>query len=348
MSDISLFDGETIHVSNQVYDINNKKFIFKDNFKDLNLFVEQYEVNNEKYDKINNLSNIQNYNEPTLVIHTLHDCWSHTYIDFMFPFFWTYYNIKNKYNIEKINFFVRKGKILQYKHNQENISNNKYNRQSFQTLIELIPYNNLIFEHLIHENKYIIFKDCYHYILDDKFQRSPWNCIDYYYNRYILKENIKYTDKIILEYLTKFSEHIFKKYNIILKANDEKKNVVIINKKQRRDNTATLITVPNLDYIVNIITNNKNYTYNGIKYFEDLDFKKQIETINDNDIIISVHGGALLHMIHGRNKLYIEYFNDSRTNSMYQRVSSLTNNRLLQLHVNSNKTDIYNILNTLQ
>ena len=347
MTDIKNFDGETIHVTNQIYDKQSKKFIFKTTFNNLNLYVEDFDINNTKYDSIIGLSNNNIYNEPTIVIHTLHACWSHAYIDFMFSFFWTYSNLKEKYNINEVNFFIRKGKMLMYKHNQDAVINNKY-KKNFQTLIELIPHNNLIFEHLLHGDTTLLFKNCYHYILDDRFQRSPYNCRNYYFNRHTHIENVKYNDKTISEYLTKFSEHIFKKYNLNQKENSNKqKNIVILNKKPHPDNTMAIITIPNLEYIVDIINNNKNYTYNGIKYFEDLDFKTQLEIIIDNDIIISVHGGALLHMIHGRNKLYIEYFNDSRTNSMYQRVSSLTNNRLLQLPVNSNKSYIYNILNKL-
>ena len=70
MTDIKNFDGETIHVTNQIYDKLSNKFIFKTTFNNLNLYVEDFDINNTKYDNIIGLSNNNIYNEPTIVIHT--------------------------------------------------------------------------------------------------------------------------------------------------------------------------------------------------------------------------------------------------------------------------------------
>jgi hypothetical protein len=56
-------------------------------------------------------------------------------------------------------------------------------KKNYQTLLDLIPHNKLIFEHLIEPNKVYLFKNYIHYILDDKWQRSVYNCVNYYFAR---------------------------------------------------------------------------------------------------------------------------------------------------------------------
>lgn len=337
-------DKETILVKSQIYDGKLKKFIYTNKFDNIDTFIEDYLVKKTNYDK----TFCTVLDTPTLVINTLHSCWTHAFIDSIFPYFWSYLYAKQKFSCEQINIFIRKGLILQYPNsNLSKITTEGKYKKNYQTLLDLIPHDKLIFEHLIEPNKVYLFNNCIHYILDDKWQRSFWNCVDYYFARNYLKSNIIYNDKIIKGRLDEFKAHILNKHQIKPYVKTDKTNIVILNKKKHPDNTAILLQIPYLDQIINLINLKQNVNFNGVKYFEDLDFKEQIQIIENNDIILSVHGGAMLHMIFGENKLYIEFFNNEKTNSMYKRVANISNNKLVQINVNFSERNIIDNIKNL-
>lgn len=340
-------DRETILVKDQIYSSYEKKFIYPHNFTNISEFVEDYKIDKNLYTNYLK-SNIIQINEPTLIVNTLHSCWSHAFIDYVFPFFWSYLYIRKRFNVEKINIFVRKELILKYpENNLTKITTDGKYKKNYQAVLDLIPHNNLYFEHLLPNNQIYKFTNCIHYILDDKWQRSVYNCVDYYFARNYLKSNVIYSDNFISNKLDEFKTHVLKKYQLTkLETNQDKLNLVILDKKVHPDNTAILLQIPYLNNIIELIDKSK-INFNGVKYFEDLELNEQIQIILDNDIIISPHGGALLHMIFGKNKQYIEFFNNIKTTTMYQRVSSLTNNKLIQININTPKSEILKLISNL-
>jgi hypothetical protein len=341
-----IIDNETILILDQLYDSNLKKFIYYENINKIELFIEDYKIDKDYYDNLMIQEKIE-FDEPILIIDTLHSCWTHAFIDNVFPYFWTFLNIQDKLKIDKINFFIRKKLMLLYPNNVNKITNDNKYIKNYQVLLDIIPHNKLIFEHLISDKKIYLFKKCIHYILNDKWQKSIWNCIDYYYCRTYLKKDVIYNDEIIKKNLDIFKKYILDKYNIEKKIKNNNVNIVILNKKNHKDNTSKIIEIPYLDDIINLINQYNYINFNGVQYLEDIDFSEQIKIFLDNDIIISSHGGALLHMIHFENKLFIEFFNNEKTNTMYKRISNFTNNKLIQININDLKNNILEIIKNI-
>ena len=127
--------------------------------------------------------------------------------------------------------------------------------------------------------------------MNDKNQRSVYNCKEYYYNRtHTSLANVKYNDDIIKRYLDNFSKLLLERYNLSEYKcinTDSKKNVILLNKKIYKYNTSNnrLVTIPHLDMIIEIINSNSNINFNGVKYLEDLEFHEQVKIFIDNDII---------------------------------------------------------------
>lgn len=62
-----------------------------------------------------------------------------------------------------------------------------------------------IFEHTIKSN--YLFRRVFMYPDNDNNQRSIWNCVDYYPVRHIKRENVRFTDDVIYDKLSKFRAH---------------------------------------------------------------------------------------------------------------------------------------------
>lgn len=348
------FDSETINITNCLYSSIKQKFILKNEYNNLNFlknYIEEFYFDNKYYlnNEIDNSEHkIKIIDEPVIIINTLHSCWSHAFIDFVFPYYWTYENIKNKFNIDEIIIFVRKGKFEEFPNNKNFVTENNLYIKNYQNILNIIPHKKIIFEHLLEDNILYKFNNSFHYILNDKHQRSIWNCKEYYYNRiHTSISNVKYNDIIIKKYLNNFSKLLLDRYNLSNynnNNNNSKKNIIILNKKIDKYNTSNsrLVTIPYLDYIIKIINSNSNLNFNGIKYLEDLEFVEQVKIFIDNDIILSAHGGSLLHMINVSNKTIIEFINDINTSSMFKRACQITNNNHIQYHVNQEKISLIN------
>lgn len=353
---IENFDNESIYITNCLYNSKEQKFILKNednSFNNLNNYFEKIYFNDNYYSNFHLIEcnyKIKVIDKPVFVVNTLHCCWSHAFIDFVFPYYWTYENIKNKFNINNIIFFVRKEKFQQFPNNKKFVAENNLYIKNYQNILNIIPHSEIIFEHLLEENILYKFNNSFHYILNDKHQRSLWNCKEYYYNRiHTSLINVKYNDNIIRNYLNNFSKQLLDTYNLsnYSNTNNTNKNIIILNKKFHKDNTSNsrLVTIPYLDNIIEIINLDSNVNFNGVKYLEDLDFVEQVKIFIDNNIIISAHGGSLLHMINVSNKTIIEFINDYNTSSMFKRVCQITNNKHIQYHVNQEKSSLINSLN---
>jgi hypothetical protein len=291
--------------------------------------------------------------EPVIIIQTLNSCFSHAILDSCFSIFWVIEDlISNNYiKNENIKIFIKKENILFYpKQNLPLIDkDNKIYKGVFKNIIELLTDKPIIFEHLINNN--IIFKQCFFYPDDDKWQRTPWNCVEYYPGRDIKKQNIRFNDEIIYDKLYKFRTKVIKNilnpYDNITK--DNKKNLIIIDRKYNRKFDNNMI-----DSIKQEADKNTKWIFNGIFYLEDLSFYEQVELFNKTHYYILRHGSAAINLLWTQQNSFVfelmggnEGINTSPI--MYERICKLTNTKIFSLNYDKYniKKDIFDNLNIL-
>ena len=186
-------------IKNHILKLSNihfdNEFIISELPDNINNFTNNYSIN--KFTNINNKNIITIDN--LLVVKTLHSCFSHALIDAAFPYFWAINDIKDHdINVNNIQLFIRKEDIYKYK--KQNLplinSNTKKYKGVYHDIISIMN-DNYIFEHLIDNNTTYFIKNCYFYIPNDKWQRSPWNCMNYYPGRNVRLNDTIYTDEQI-------------------------------------------------------------------------------------------------------------------------------------------------------
>tara|TARA_B100000424_G_scaffold271728_1_gene276283 strand:- start:12152 stop:13153 length:1002 start_codon:yes stop_codon:yes gene_type:complete len=305
-----------LKLSNIYFD---NKFIISDPPDNINKFISNYSIDkftNIKNKKIITINNL-------LVIETLHSCFVHALIDNIFPIFWAINDIKNhEINLHDIPLFISRRKIdLYQKHNLPRInSNTKKYKGVYHDIISLIN-DNYIFEHLIDDKTSYFIKNCYFYIFDDKCQRSPWNCINYYYGRNININNTIFSDTEIKNQIIKFRNHVLDKTS---NNCNKGKGIILINRREISRNINNLV-LP----LTNIL--NKFDNFKGVIYLEDLTFQEQINIFINNNIIIGPHGAGMIHNIWSSNKFVIEITFKDRDNKMYKRICDITDNHIIQI-----------------
>lgn len=326
-----------LYLKNLIYS-NNKFYIPSDvfknikNIKNINLYLD----NLSEYSDISNLAitNLNILNNPIIITRTLHSCFAHALIEYLFPIFWIIQDIKEIYKENRdFQLFIRKKQILKCPQNLPFIdsTNNTY-KGTWRELIELVTKNNLIFEHLIDNSENFLIKDCYVYIENDNFQRSIWNRPGYWPQRKYDTKNLIFSDTIIYNKLKQFSDHTKNILNISEnQLINTKKNLIIINRKQGTRNINSIL--PQLN---DICIKNNDYNFNGVVYLENLKLKEQILLYRDNDIIISPHGAGLTHCIWYNNKIIIEitFDNLQHCNVIFNRANYIIGNIHYQIHKN--------------
>lgn len=300
----------------------NENIMNDENYKNVNFdkFIDDYTfINDSDISNIPEKLPIDNL----FVVDTLDSCFCHALIDRTFPYFWAKNDIQKYHDdsSKELICFIRKKLLLQYQVNINNVQNNQY-KGAWNDLIHIIS-DKIIFEHLLNKDVVIHIKDCFFYIKDDLYQRSPWNCVDYYPPRNIEKNKIIYNDTIISYELYNFTNYVKTKLNV--EHIDDNKNIIIINRKGQNRNINQLIPLFNKFF-------EKFSNYKGVVYLEDLTFKQQIEVFTKNKIIISPHGANLIHSIWNKNNTIIEItFNNPNQNKMYKRICDITNNNIIQI-----------------
>lgn len=332
-----IINNHILKLSNVYY---NKKFIINNiqlQKKDINKFIDNYEIgNHDTLDK--NITNIDNM----FIIPTLHSCFCHALIDNIFPYFWAINDIENvDNNFGDFLFFIKKKEVHQF--SEQNLplidSNKGKYKGTFHDIISLVN-NKYIFEHLTDSNTRYLIKNCYFYIGDDRWQRSPWNCIDNYPGRTITIQNVMFNDEVIKKQLNKFIEHVT--VNFKTNSNNITKNgIVLLNRKSNIRNINNL-----LEPLLNIL--NKFENFNGVIYLENLTFKEQIQVFLNNTIIITPHGAGMIHNIWSSNKNVIEItFNNTGQNKMYKRICDITNNKIVQIEYQNIVNELPSLLNNV-
>jgi hypothetical protein len=273
--------------------------------------------------------------EPVIIIHTLHFCYAHALIDMCFSLYWLIEDlIQNKYiENQNVRIFILKihTKIYNEKYKTfVNLEKNTYNGV-WKNMIELITPYDIIFENTV--KKSIQFKKCFQYInckydcTYDNFQRSIWNCKQYYNNRNIDITKVRFSDELIYKKLLSFRKYILQKYNVE-SNNIPNKNVIIIDRKYNRK-----FDKYKLDLLVEYI-HNKQIQFNGVHILEDMNFYEQIKLFNSNNIFIFIHGSCLSNLLFAPyNSIVYELDIPSMNNNInvIKRLCKLTNSEHIRL-----------------
>ena len=304
-------------------------------YNDNNFYIEENKISKNinrfirKYKKLDNNLIIDNKNitiiDNLFIIESIHPCFCHALIDYTFPYFWAINDIKQKeenFKDFRVLIFIKETFNLYRKKIDED--NNKY-RGAWDNMFKIITDKELLFEHLIEKEKVYFIKNCYFYKLNDNFQRSPWNCINYYPVRKINKNNVLFNDEIIKKNLNMFIKFYTSKLTKNNRVDDSNNNIIIINRRSKIRNINK--------YLPKLVNIAKKYdSFRGVVYLEDLTFEEQIKVFLNNRIIISPHGANLIHCIWSSNKTVIEITFKGPFNRLYKRICDISDNNIIQIN----------------
>ncbi len=329
--------SDILYIKNIIYNGNTKQFNCNKNNSLLvkKYFKKNYNFNNKNYNKI--------IEEPVIIIDALHNCYSHTIMDNIFPIYWIMQDIKKQFpNFINFKLFIKHPLYSKYYtiiDNKKGCYINIYNE-----LIKLITPYKSIFQHLVNNNEIIFIKHCFIYDTYEewicKWQRCIWNCSKYYPQRLYDIKNVKYDDTIIYKKLNNFIIYIKNKYNIKIK--EKNSNLIIIDRKKNR-----FFDKKKLNDIIDNIKLNKNIKFNGIKILDEMDFKSQLELFSNNSIFIFRHGSCLTNLLWIPEKSII-FDLDIQTdrNNISKRLCKVTNSIHYYLNYNNfNPKNMISLLN---
>ncbi len=318
-----------VYYSDKQFYITKKKNInynhFIDNYRDISYLNKS---------NIDNISNIENL----FVINTLHSCFSHALIDNIFAYFWAINDIKkHDSSFKSFICFIRQKHVLKFKNNNLPLINSKQSKYKdvWGNLIELIN-NNLIFEHVLNNKSKFLIKNCYFYIINDHWQRSPWNCNINYPSKPGKPpcRNVKkiiYHDNIIYEQLASFVNYTKNKYKVATNTLGDKYEAIIIERRSNRFWDKNI-----LDNIINKIEENSSINYNGIKILEGLTLHQQIKLFSENNIFIFRHGSCLANLLWiPENSIIFDIDVCSYRKPIINRIAKLTNSKVISILYNN-------------
>jgi hypothetical protein len=263
--------GDIVHEKNVLYDPIQKRFV---NERPSSFDVEVIE-------------------EPVIIMETLHFCYSHALLDHCFSIFWAIQDLLEKGYIssKKVRIFVLKN-ILVKQFPKEYLPIVDYQNHTFKgifkDIIEIITPYPILFEHLL--QKKIIFKESFRYPSHDLWQRSIWNCVEYYPGRNVLRQDIRFPDEKISSMIHAFRNHVFEKYKIEILS--QTNDLIIVDRKHNRKINTEL-----LFQLEEEAKKNTRWTYRGVFILEDLSFEEQIKLFINTKFFIMRHGSSLANLI---------------------------------------------------
>ena len=306
----------------------------------------------KKFDA-NNIININSpeliiIEEPVIIIHSLDACYSHALLDRCFPAFWVIQDLINNNIIKgnKVRIFILEKTILDVPEQSKpwlliNNIDRKYNGVWHDIISLITPYP-VLFQHLL--DKAYLFKHCFKYPEHDYWQRTPWNCIDYYPGRNVQFKDIRFRDDIIYSKLSLFRQHIFEHVGLLEETQSNKNLIIIDRKTNRKFEDSKLVE------LIHEANTNKRWTFKGVFILENMIFKEQIELFNNTNIIIARHGSCLTNLLFLKNNSIVFDIGggvegvDSPT--VMKRITKLTNSKhnYLQYDNFNPKNDIFDKL----
>ncbi len=307
-----------------VYYVNNKFYVPESpHNNEYKKFIHNYEINNDfKCQSTKVIDNI-------LCFNTLHSCFSHALIDGIFPIYWCIKDINE--DPKNVTLFVRKKSVMDYKLNNLSKIDSVRNRyKGVWNEITSLLSDKIQFEHLIKQDERIFIKKCYFYIIIDYWQRSPWNCMDYYRGRGVLKHNVDFKDDVINSNLVDFSQYVKKNLQLVPNKK-EKPQVIIIDRRNDRK-----WEPEKLNKIVHILLENNNVQYNGVHILENMNLYHQIKLFVENNVFIFRHGSCITHLIWiPNNSIIFDIDTDlNERKNVVRRLATISDSKTIQLNYN--------------
>lgn len=217
--------------------------------------------------------------EPVFVIHTLHSCYAHAVIDEIAAYFPIIQSLPLGFRV-----CIRRENIEKYpEQNLPLISDTSY-KGVWKSLIEILSPLPPIFEHTLDANAHYKFKDCYFYPQDDRYQRSIWNCEEYYAGRGVLLKDVVYSDSVVYANLESLRQHVLK--DIIL----EPSKILLIERKNDRRFDPGVFS--KLHYYCSL-----SLDYDGPSILEDMTFEEQVILFSSAKVVIFRHGSCLTNLL---------------------------------------------------
>lgn len=292
---------------------------------------------------------IETVEEPVIVMDSLHSCFSHAILNSCFPIFWIIDDLKKVGELSDTNIrvFIKEEAILMYpKQNLPLIDEkNQTYRGIFKDIIELITPFPVLFQHTLYSNYF--FKKCIFYPENDKNQRTPWNCLDYYPEWNISKDEIRFSDHIIYSKLSLFRNMVLTKSCI--KIPDVSENyLMIIDRKYNRK-----IEPTKLQLLVEEAQTNRGWKFTDVVFLEDKPFQEQVQLFTKHRIFILRHGSSLINLLWIPNNSIVfelEGGLEGVVSSMViPRICKLTNSKHILLNYDDYhcKKDIFDTLYTI-
>jgi hypothetical protein len=255
-------------------------------------------------------------NEPVIVMETLHGCYSHAIIDSCFPIFWIIDDLitSKKINDKNVKIFIKEKLVLEYAVlNLPLIDSTAQTYKGvFKNIIELITPFPLLFQHTL--KTHYVFKNCFFYPENDRWQRTPWNCVDYYPARNIPKHAIRFSDTLIYDKMLNFRNLVLDKIKPSTTISD--RILIIDRQSNRKMDPVKLQNLMKTEKCDTVILENKT-------------FEAQVKLFAEHRIFICRHGSSEINLLWiPMNSIVFELEGGRqglRYPTMYKRISSLTN-----------------------
>ena len=270
--------------------------------------------------------------EPVFVAHAIHPCFSHAIIDSCLPIFWVIDDLlkTGKINNSDVRLFV------QERHFDGRTSIFDSAKQSYigayNDIVTFLTQHPVYFQHLISTN--YVFKTCIFYPHDDRWQRTPWNCVDHYHPaRNVLKQNVRFSDDIIYEKLANFRNMVVTKSNVYI--NENQNNLIIVDRAYNRK-----IEDNKLQALVQGAAKNTGWNFTGVYVLEGKSLQEQVKLFANNRIFIYRLGSCVANLLWiPENSVVFELIGGKEGVVNYDNVSprilKLTNSKRIVLHYDS-------------
>lgn len=316
-------------------------FFINDPHDNINNFVSDFKITDNVIVKhFNMLGNVEIV-ENLFVTDSLHFCFSHALVECAFRILWSLYDIqsfiKDTVNIPVC---IRKREICNHKHLYSPIidDNAKKYKGVWHEIMNLVS-DNYFFEYLIDSKTTLLIKNCYFFTLNNTWQRSPWNCTEYYnHQRTVYLKDVLFSDTEIYYHLRRFVKKAKDRYNISHSAINN--NVIIIERKHNRFFDEVI-----LNNIISCIQNNNSLSFKGVKMLEDLSLQEQMKLFSENRIFIFRHGSALANLLWVPDKSIIfELDTEPNRKMIVPRIAKVTNSKVYSMNYQNVNYEMFRYL----
>jgi hypothetical protein len=213
----------------------------------------------------------------------------------------------------------------------------------YNDIIKLITPFSVYFQHTLTKN--YVFKTCFFYPENDRWQRTPWNCIDYYPQRNVPRTEIRFSDDIIYEKLSLFRNAVFIKTGTEINATTN--NLMIIDRKDHLK-----MDPIKLNFLVQEAKKNRGWNFTGVVSLENKPLKEQVALFANHRFFICRHGSSEINLLWIPNNSIVIELGGRRQRPcilkpmIYNRICKLTDSKHIVLNYFNHdyKKDIFDKL----